>query len=386
MSDRSRPSERGSQPAGHRDAGRGRAMRPASGVARRAPHWRDRGAALLSVLMLVSIVSATVVVIMDDMRFALRRLAATEARNQAQWFALGAETFMREVIARSYALDPDRSTTRSPWMMPEATFPIEDGLIQGRIRDASNCFNLNSLISADGSDTDGDGAAAERDRVEEYIFILNGLEAAAGRTEELAHALVDWLDPDTSRYRRGAEDVVYSVMDPPYRPANALMSDVLELRAVAGYDEGVVQALRPLVCAHPDTEPSTLNVNTLQETHILVLRAALGEGFSDADAVGLIASRPEEGYQGPDSLHTEIAELKTWTASVADADVDSPAEETLRRIQVVEKRLGVQTQYYDAHARIFYLETYLEVNSLLHLNPGTGTVTVIARRFGERNG
>ena len=61
---------------------------------------REEGAALLTVLLLVAVMSALAVAVLDDIRFGLKRTANAETVGQAQWYALGAETVARARLAR----------------------------------------------------------------------------------------------------------------------------------------------------------------------------------------------------------------------------------------------------------------------------------------------
>ena len=47
---------------------------------------------MLTVLLLVAVLATLAAVVLDDIRFGLRRAANAEAVGQARWYALGAET------------------------------------------------------------------------------------------------------------------------------------------------------------------------------------------------------------------------------------------------------------------------------------------------------
>jgi general secretion pathway protein K len=85
----------------------------------------------------------------------------------------------------------------------------------------------------------------------------------------LLNALTDWVDDDAERRNPGgAEDDVYTRLNPPYRAANAPLGRLDELRLVMGFSDEVIARLAPYVVALP--EAAGLNVNTADET---VLRA-----------------------------------------------------------------------------------------------------------------
>ncbi|MFY8139424.1 MAG: type II secretion system minor pseudopilin GspK, partial [Caulobacter sp.] len=59
----------------------------------------ENGAALLTVLLLVAVMSVIAVGVLDDIRFGVHRTANATGRNQAQLYALGAEELARARIA-----------------------------------------------------------------------------------------------------------------------------------------------------------------------------------------------------------------------------------------------------------------------------------------------
>ena len=65
------------------------------------PSRREReGMALLTVLLLVAVMAALSVVMLDDIRFSVRRATNASAMDQARWYGLGAETLARSQVRR----------------------------------------------------------------------------------------------------------------------------------------------------------------------------------------------------------------------------------------------------------------------------------------------
>lgn len=59
-----------------------------------------------------------------------------------------------------------------------------------------------------------------------------------GMTEEIADAILDWIDPDDVAREFGAESEYYQTLDRPYRAANALPAHLSELLYVRGVTRG----------------------------------------------------------------------------------------------------------------------------------------------------
>lgn len=100
----------------------------------------------------------------------------------------------------------------------------ELGLASGGVRygleDESSRLNLNMLLIADAAVPDGGRTL---------------LMSLPGMTEDVADAILDWMDPDEEPREYGAEfGDYYSTLSPPYEPRNGPPQTVEELLLVAG--------------------------------------------------------------------------------------------------------------------------------------------------------
>ncbi|MCR4412264.1 MAG: general secretion pathway protein GspK [Thermoguttaceae bacterium] len=98
----------------------------------------------------------------------------------------------------------------------------EDGRFAGirfGLEDESGRLNLNTLLLADRLQ---EGSARQ---------ILMGLP---GMTEDVADAILDWIDPDPEPREFGAEAEYYGALNPPYAPKNGPLETIEELLLVRG--------------------------------------------------------------------------------------------------------------------------------------------------------
>jgi general secretion pathway protein K len=253
---------------------------------------RERGAALVTVLVMLSIMSTLAIVAVDAAQFSLRRTQNQAGMEQARWYLMGAESFaagrIEEMAQRAATLRLDQSE----WQGREITLPLEGGVMDVALWDGSNCFNLNSLVEK------GDGGAyvmSGRGFVQ-FARLLDVLDIRSTSGGGLAPPLVDWLDSDDMRSAGGAEAESYAGAGAPYQAANALMADVSELARVRGFSDDVIARLAPYVCVRPDAAPSIINPNTLRLDQAPLLTMALGSQFNLAAAQDLIERRPRGGW------------------------------------------------------------------------------------------
>ena len=320
----------------------------------------EKGAVLLTVLILVTIVASLAVAMMDDIRFGIRRTANSRILDQATWYAYGVEELAAQTIKLSYESDPGRSTLNDAWATGSMVFPIEGGVIEGRMSDHSNCFNLNSVVEADS----GTRYVANPLGTAQYVNLLRAIGIGEGEAQRLATSLTDWIDGDSAPGNGGAEDAYYTAMPTPYRAANALLAQVTELRAIYQYSETIYQRVRPHVCVLPDTRLSPLNVNTLLPEQAPLLVMLVGPDLELSAARQVIADRPRAGY----------ASLQDFWAHTAFAGLGVPSD--------VQEQVSVRTRFFAVHANVMLDRVFVSLHSVLEQR-ADGSVHRVARRFGD---
>ena len=102
-------------------------------------------------------------------------------------------------------------------MAPVETDPAGTALRNGLI-DESGRLNLNRLLSFELDET----------QTREMLMYLPDM------TEEVADAILDWIDDDETLRPYGAESDYYTSLDPPYEARNGAMESLDELLQVAG--------------------------------------------------------------------------------------------------------------------------------------------------------
>lgn len=307
-----------------------------------AARARQRGAALLTVLVLTATMSALAVAMLDDILFTIRRTGDVRVAEQAAWYALGAEALGVAAIRRSLEQEPDRADLRSLWARGEQRLPIAGGQIVGRVRDGGNCFNVNSLVRPEGAGR----LRRNPESAERFLRLLTALEIDRLRASALVDAAVDWLDDDARPGARGAEDYSYAGRPVPFRTAGAPMADISELRALEGVDVALYRRLEPFVCAHPSHDTSRLNVNTLAEAGAPLLVMLVGADLTPARARDVLADRPEGGF----------ARLEDFWAHPAFADIEVT--------EAMRGEVALSTQYFEVAAEIRFRGHALSLSSL----------------------
>ena len=257
-----------------------------SNIEQRMASSTERGAALLTVLLLVAIMAVIAVSALDRLTLATYITGRASGIDQARFLALATEQ-----IALRYV--PDIAASRgSQWVGKEVSLPFPGGTSTGRLEDADNCFNLNSLVA----ETFPKRWRQRPRALLQFAALMESTGIPAQEAKMIAAATADWLDSDSNVGLVGAEDASYRRLSRPYLPSNRPMVDESELLAVQGVEAQYYVRLRPWICALPSNDLTRLNVNTLSlERTALIAMLAPGQ-ISIANARAALAARPRGGY------------------------------------------------------------------------------------------
>ncbi|UUY07335.1 type II secretion system minor pseudopilin GspK [Pseudomonas sp. J452] len=308
----------------------------------------QRGVALVTVLLVVSLVTVVCAGLIARQQFSIRSSANQLATQQAWHYALGGEALGQAVLLRD--LKAPGSDPREPidhplesWATPLPAFPIEQGELAVRIEDLAGRFNLNSLVQ--------DGKVNQL-AVERFSRLLLRLQIESPYAERL----VDWLDQDqepTGEY--GAEDNQYLLAQPSYRTAGHEMQDASELRLLLGMSEDDYRLLLPYIVALPAKVP--LNVNTASALVLSSLSDVLDTGAAQA----LIEARGRDGYPNVRAFLDQSAMAGTGVKEVG---------------------LAVGSMYFQVRSEVWLAERRQALLSTLQRD-SRGVVRVLRRDLGQ---
>lgn len=210
---------------------------------------RQRGVALITVLlvMVIAIAAATHAILRT--RVAVSRTGALLANTQLAEFVGGAEAWAEVALEKDFESDreqqPAADSAVEAWAQKALAFNPENGKIRINIKDLNSCFNVNNLV---------DGGNSEQRQVFERL-----VGNVAGRAE-LAKAILDWVDGGDTPQAPGTEDDGYMGLELAHRTPDTLITDVSELESVQGMEAEDWKALRPFLCALPEVG-TQINVN-----------------------------------------------------------------------------------------------------------------------------
>ena len=325
---------------------------------------KQRGVALIIVLLIVAIVSVLATEMGSRLQLQVKRASNIKDNNQAYWYAMGAEQYARKSVNLLMKEDGANINLGQPWAQ-EFIYPIEGGGIQAQLFDMQSCFNLNSLRDTTNSTATPatPSSATAITPISVFGDLLNKaeLEIPPFNLETLRDSLADWLDDDDIIQGLGAEDSDYESLRFPYLAANNFMAHKSELRMVNGVELKWFDKLLPLLCAIPASNELKININTITEENAAVLAAVTGLDITKAK--NLITNRPPDGY---DKMANFLAE-KEFSGL------------TLTKEQ--EGWLDITTKHFILHTKTKYNNATFSMVTVFVVDTNN-KVTVLRREFG----
>lgn len=294
---------------------------------------QQKGIALITILVMVALATILAATIAKRQAATVESTAYLMRQNQSLMYAKSAEAFFSELLVDDAENAAEVDHLNETWAQPMPAFPVEDGYVSGILQDESGKFNLNSLITAEGTVNENAKAWFE--------LILK----RAGLPEQLSEAVIDWQDEDEMPSGpMGAESNYYQGLPNGYLPPNAKFHSVEELKLVRGFEENKYKLIAPYLSTAPVAD-TTVNINTASA----FLLASMDEKL-DVNAVQQLLDRRQANLE----YFSNVADL--WTLEPF-AQVDAAKHNLFNNL------LGVQSNHFKARIEVMLSERKRQFSS-----------------------
>ncbi len=368
-----------------------------------------RGVALISVMVVVAVVSASAVQLLYRQNIDIERSTRIMSREQAFLLVFGLETYARELLAKDNNMEFDyhfnvagyneeTDPKRELWSWPIPDWGRPDHIpdewydtlrrvcgnrrcLHASVRDLSGLFNLNGVRQAVVFRETSKKKQNEWGWLEMYegTFknLINGQFAYDDEVPDadaLWNALVDWFDTNSEvQEGSGAEDDEYLNYEQPYLTGQRRMAWPEEIRLIEGFDGRVADFLLPLVSALPRPARVKMNINTVD---LKLLRHIPGV---EDDDVSDISSR-----RGDDHWFSDDNSIKAFFGNSTGPDDPDPKRFFSARSEFFlfsacvrfgrDRPIEIQSLLY---------RKYLSKEALKQANSNKDKVVVLQRRMGS---
>ena len=148
------------------------------------------------------------------------------------------------------------------------TYGLFDGVRYG-LEDESTRINFSALMQ---------GQNLDEEKQRELLMTMPGV------TEDVADAILDWIDEDEEPREYGAELEYYSTLDPPYQPKNGPLDTIEELLLVRGVTPELLFGLdtnhNGMVDAHEQQAVLDGSATSTNSADVLQFEGLLDRGWS----------------------------------------------------------------------------------------------------------
>ncbi|PLX85803.1 MAG: hypothetical protein C0618_10210 [Desulfuromonas sp.] len=272
---------------------------------------QESGMALLLVLVVIALLTSLLSEFAFSTLVDLRLTETFRDRTAAYYLARGG------VEAGRIILREDRNNYDHPeelWGQGVVNYPAGMGTVSIEIEDLTGRFNLNGVADARGNPLPG---------YHRFVALCEEvLDISTAEADELASALVEWTNAADGY--RSPDDGYYQQQRPPYERKAGTLDSVEELYMIRGFDEEMVDRLRPFVRvfgAH------RMNINTAPPELLYAWQASAAAGL-----VALVLDRDDIDnivtYRDSQSLE-KLADLEnvdgyepSWISAWLDASVE----------------------------------------------------------------
>ncbi|MDN2664453.1 type II secretion system minor pseudopilin GspK [Psychromonas sp. 14N.309.X.WAT.B.A12] len=264
------------------------------------PH-KQRGIALITVLMILAIMVTVASTMTGRMTSSLLRTEGVNYSEKIYWYGQATVEFSRMILEDDFE-DSEIVSLDQTWATPDLVFPVDEGQITGNMVDFRSCFNINALATQEDDDEDDEPLA-----VSQLKRLLEELDVEEGTADTIVESARDWVDSDdTADESEGAEDRYYESLQVPHLTANNLMVDISELRSVQGVTAEIYDNIKDYLCALPTSE-QLINVNTVRMDKAALLYSLFSEDldFTVEDFEELIDDRPTSGWESVEEFLSE---------------------------------------------------------------------------------
>ena len=299
--------------------------------------FRNKGVVLISILLIVLLLSAVAITFGNKYLVSLKRAQYIEFQSLSLNAFRNVEAMSLNKIDKFSRFNSSNLTKENPLLTDEIYFEINGATIVGSIDDASNCFNINSLVKAGKDDYQENKKSMNAFRELMYLAEVDNNVA-----EEIIDQIIDWVDKNTNPRAYGLEDYYYSgpLHNPREFSGGRLLIDIEELKSIPSVRLVDWDIFKEFFCAYPFATDLKLNINTLDKNNILLLTAFFPK-IDIKDSEYIIENIPLNGFQ----------DINAFLQSFDDIDLSSPNGEILFTSDIFNIETVIDYEGYSASSK-----------------------------------
>ena len=299
--------------------------------------FRNKGVVLISILLIVLLLSAVAITFGNKYLVSLKRAQYIEFQSLSLNAFRNVEAMSLNKIDKFSRFNSSNLTKENPLLTDEIYFEINGATIVGSIHDASNCFNINSLVRAGKEDY-----LENKKSMNVFRELMYLTEVDNNLTEEIIDQIIDWIDKNSNPRAYGLEDYYYSgpLHNPREFSGGRLLIDIEELKSIPSVRLVDWDIFKEFFCAYPFATNLKLNINTLDKNNILLLTAFFPK-IDIKDSEYIIENIPLNGFE----------DINTFLQAFEDIDLSSPNGEVIFTSDIFNIETVIDYEGYSASSK-----------------------------------
>ena len=266
---------------------------------------KTKGVVLISILLIVLLLSSVAVIFGNKYLLSLKRSQYIDFQSISLNSFRNIESLSHEIIEKEYRFNSKKLSKNNPIINNEISFNFDNLEIFGKISDASNCFNINSIVVLK------DGNYLENSQTTKaFRRLMISFDIEMILIEETIDQIIDWIDKDSNPRTYGLEDYYYSgpLHNPREYTGMRLLVSIDELKSIPAVKNIEWNIFKNNFCALPSNSNLSFNINTLskKDSHLL---SSIYPNIAIADAEYIIDNIPMEGFDNNDNLEKAFPEF-----------------------------------------------------------------------------
>jgi len=266
---------------------------------------KTKGVVLISILLVVLLLSAVAVTFGNKYLLSLKRSQYIDFQSLSLNSFRNIESLSYRIIDDEYRFNSKKLSKNNPIINNQIYFNFDNTEIIGNISDASNCFNINSMVLSK------DGNYLENTQTTNaFRRLMNSFDIEDNLIEEIIDQIIDWIDKDSNPRAYGLEDYYYSgpLHNPREYSGMRLFISIDELKSIPAIKNVEWQIFKNHFCTLPSNTSLSFNINTLTKKDNLLL-SSIYPNIDIADAEYIIDNIPMEGFENKDNLQKAFPEF-----------------------------------------------------------------------------
>lgn len=263
---------------------------------------KERGVILITVLLIVLVLSAIAMSIGNNFLLAFKRSIYQDLQANSFELFKNIESISIQRIEEKNRFGSQALTKDDSLFKDAFYFELPNGQLYAQISDASNCLNINSVVSLSNKNyvQNPKGMAA----LKKYLMFK---EFDERDIDSLIDQMIDWIDIDNQPRQGGLEDYFYTgpLHTPQQYTSKRLFYDLSELKNLPAFRNFNWDDVSNYLCSIPLSGNSKVNINTLNMEDSELLSSLLPNA-TVKDAEAIIASIPQEGFVDISQLMLEF--------------------------------------------------------------------------------